>query len=394
MTTKDLPEGWHWRELGEVANFINGRAFKPSDWGTEGLPIVRIQNLTDPNKPFNYYNGDYEPRHFIQNGDILVSWSASLGVFKWGRGDALLNQHIFKVEPHNELINKDFFAYVIQTKIDEMKHRVHGSTMKHITKGLFLSLKIPLPPLETQRRIVEILERADALRRKRQEADEKTSQILQAAFVKMFGDPVRNEMGWDTDIIDNHTSIKVTKGSTPTTYGYKWEDEGVLFLRSECITPDEVSLTGSMYISQEAHDSMKRSKVFPGDILIRITGEVGISAIFPEYLKEANINQHIAIVRLEENCSLDPLFLMNQLNTQDFRNHFVSITRGVTHPHLSLQQIRETKIIVPPLELQQQFARLVERVETMRERQTKSKEQINEMFQGLMQKAFRGELVA
>jgi len=205
MTTKDLPEGWHWRELGEVANFINGRAFKPSDWGTEGLPIVRIQNLTDPNKPFNYYNGDYEPRHFIQNGDILVSWSASLGVFKWGRGDALLNQHIFKVEPHNELINKDFFAYVIQTKIDEMKHRVHGSTMKHITKGLFLSLKIPLPPLETQRRIVEILERADALRRKRQEADEKTSQILQAAFVKMFGDPVRNEMGWDTDIIDNHT---------------------------------------------------------------------------------------------------------------------------------------------------------------------------------------------
>jgi len=368
--------------------------FKPSDWGTEGLPIVRIQNLTDPNKPFNYYNGDYEPRHFIQNGDILVSWSASLGVFKWGRGDALLNQHIFKVEPHNELINKDFFAYVIQTKIDEMKHRVHGSTMKHITKGLFLSLKIPLPPLETQRRIVEILERADALRRKRQEADEKTSQILQAAFVKMFGDPVRNEMGWDTDIIDNHTSIKVTKGSTPTTYGYKWEDEGVLFLRSECITPDEVSLTGSMYISQEAHDSMKRSKVFPGDILIRITGEVGISAIFPEYLKEANINQHIAIVRLEENCSLDPLFLMNQLNTQDFRNHFVSITRGVTHPHLSLQQIRETKIIVPPLELQQQFARLVERVETMRERQTKSKEQINEMFQGLMQKAFRGELVA
>lgn len=254
--------------------------------------------------------------------------------------------------------------------------------------------KILHPPLKTQNKIVEILDKVDILQKKRLEADEKTGRILEATFVKMFGDPVANPMGWDTNIIDNYTSKKATKGSTPTTYGYKWEDEGILFLRSECIEQNGIFLNGSMHISQEAHNSMERSKVIPGDILIRITGDVGISTIFPEYLKEANINQHIAIVRLKENCDINPLFLITQLNTKYFRNYFVSITRGVTHPHLSLQQIRETNIIVPPFSLQNKFAEMVEKLEIIRKKQDKSNEHIEEMFQGLVQKAFRGEIVA
>ena len=79
------------KPLGCVAKFVNGRAFKPDDWSSNGLPIIRIQNLTDPAARLNRFNGPFDNRHAVKNGDILVSWSATLDVFKWHGGEAILN---------------------------------------------------------------------------------------------------------------------------------------------------------------------------------------------------------------------------------------------------------------------------------------------------------------
>ena len=84
-------------KLGEIASFVNGFAFKPEDRGDIGLPIIRIQDLTGNSYDLGFYNGEYPSKVEINNGDILISWSASLGVYVWNRGKALLNQHIFKV---------------------------------------------------------------------------------------------------------------------------------------------------------------------------------------------------------------------------------------------------------------------------------------------------------
>jgi type I restriction enzyme S subunit len=93
---------WGEEKIGKVANLVNGRAFKPTDWGTVGLPIVRIQNLNNPRKPFNYFAGKIDNKHKLENGDILISWSGtpgtSFGAFIWERGEAVLNQHIFRVD--------------------------------------------------------------------------------------------------------------------------------------------------------------------------------------------------------------------------------------------------------------------------------------------------------
>ena len=84
-------------QLGDVATYVNGYAFKPADWGSEGLPIIRIQDLTGNSYQANYFSGEIDNRFRVYSGDILISWSASLGVFEWQGGDAVLNQHIFKV---------------------------------------------------------------------------------------------------------------------------------------------------------------------------------------------------------------------------------------------------------------------------------------------------------
>lgn len=93
----DIPDSWCWARLGSIAIHQNGFAFKPSDWGTKGIPIVRIQNLSNESAPFNYASMDIDDCFKLINGDLLVSWSATLKSFIWMRGEAYLNQHIFKV---------------------------------------------------------------------------------------------------------------------------------------------------------------------------------------------------------------------------------------------------------------------------------------------------------
>src|SRR5579875_1563237 len=97
--------GWRTLKLRDVARYINGYAFKPSDWNTEGLPIIRIQNLNDPSKPFNYFTGKIPEKYCVHDGDILISWSASLGTYMWRGEDAWLNQHIFKAIVDEEIID-------------------------------------------------------------------------------------------------------------------------------------------------------------------------------------------------------------------------------------------------------------------------------------------------
>ncbi len=155
-----LPTGWIDATIGDIAEYINGFAFKPVHWNTAGVPIIRIQNLTDESKPFNYTNIDVPEKYEIKNGDLLVSWSATLDAFIWRREKAWLNQHIFKVVPEPRLFHSGLLYYWMKIAIAEMinTEHLHGSTMKHINRGPFLAHKTKIPPVNEQVRLFEKLE--------------------------------------------------------------------------------------------------------------------------------------------------------------------------------------------------------------------------------------------
>lgn len=153
------PLHWEVTDAGNLLDLINGRAFKSTEWNTSGKPIIRIQNLNDRNAPFNYFQGEAEERHQVQNGDMLLSWSGtpgtSFGAFIWDRGDAVLNQHIFKVAIFSELLDKRYLQLAINACLDVLIGSARGGVgLKHVTKGQIESMRIPLPPLEEQKRIV------------------------------------------------------------------------------------------------------------------------------------------------------------------------------------------------------------------------------------------------
>lgn len=131
--------------LGDIADFINGAAFKPEDWGDDGLPIIRIQNLTDSSKPFNYTRREVSEKLVVNPGDLLVSWSATLGVFRWKGPQGLLNQHIFRVVPDDSLVDSNYLRHALGLALDDMERHLHGATMKHVNRGEFLGTRIPLP---------------------------------------------------------------------------------------------------------------------------------------------------------------------------------------------------------------------------------------------------------
>lgn len=158
MTTEQqLPKGWKKTTLGEIATYVNGRAFKPIEWSKTGIPIVRIQNLNNPNAEYNYYDGNIEEKYHIRNGDLLFAWSASLGAYIWKGKYAFLNQHIFKVLP-KENIDKTFIYYLLDKVTNELYAKAHGSGMVHVTKGKFEATSVNIPPFETQQTIVNKIE--------------------------------------------------------------------------------------------------------------------------------------------------------------------------------------------------------------------------------------------
>lgn len=202
---------WPTRPVGQLCELINGRAFKPEHWGTAGLPIVRIQNLNDLNKPFNYFAGSFLEKHRVESGDVLLSWSGtpgtSFGCFIWERGSAVLNQHIFNVKVNQDVILPEFFVYSMNSKLGEMIGLAHGAAgLRHITKSKLEKIELPVPLIEEQRRIVarikECIERVDEMQSLR-ESSKRDQLHLSASVIESELHPsFATEAGWQYLPID------------------------------------------------------------------------------------------------------------------------------------------------------------------------------------------------
>ncbi|WP_327008415.1 restriction endonuclease subunit S [Dactylosporangium sp. NBC_01737] len=160
-----VPAGWTPTTLGALGRYVNGRGFRRGEWCDAGRPIIRIQNLTGSGERFHHFQGDVDERHVVRAGDLLVSWSATLGAYLWDGPEAVVNQHIFKVESR---IDRRFHKYLLDFKLGELMRHAHGSGMVHVTRSRFHALPVAVPGPDEQRRIAG---RLDGLLRRLATAD-------------------------------------------------------------------------------------------------------------------------------------------------------------------------------------------------------------------------------
>jgi len=375
------------KRLGDIATYINGFAFKPEDRGTVGLPIIRIQDLTGNAYDLGFYAGNYPERIEINDGDVLISWSASLGVYVWDKGKALLNQHIFKVVFDKCEVNREYFVYAVRYKLKEMESKTHGATMKHIVKKDFDNTLIPFPTLEEQKNIANLLDKISTIILVRQQQLQKLDELVKARFVEMFGDPEFNTFGWDTEELGTLCDV----GSSKRIYQNEQSQEGIPFWRiSDLISKMDIGVADSgLFIPEERYVELKNAGLVPttGDILVTSRGTLGRCYIIKDedkfYFQDGMISWLSNYVD-----GITPLYLQYLFTMPGFRKQIDGMQAGSTVAYLSIAMLKKLRVMVPPIETQNCFALFVEQLDKSKVAVQKSLDEAQLLFDSLMQQYF------
>lgn len=374
----------------DICVLQNGRAFKPEEWGTEGLPIVRIQNLNDPEAPFNYYAGTYSPVHEINNGELLFSWSGtpgtSFGAFRWYRGKGLLNQHIFRVLPKIE-VDKDYLKYALNGNIGAIIAKAHGGVgLQHITKRELEQIEIPIISLKEQLKIVEEISSVEKVISLRQQQLAKLDELVKARFAEMFGDPMINSMHWPIYELSEYIQF-LTSGSRG--WAKYFTDEGEYFITIKNVKNCKITLDDVQHIAPPDNAEAKRTKVQAGDLLISITADLGRTGVVTQEIAEhgAYINQHLTCIRLNQSVVL-PLYVAYYMESDAGKKQFQLKNQTGVKAGLNFNSINTLKVMVPPLEKQRSFVSFVEQVEKTKSSIQKNLKKIEILKKALVQRYF------
>jgi type I restriction enzyme S subunit len=373
--------------LGEVADFINGFAFKPEDWHDGGLPIIRIQNLTDPSKPINLTTRQVPEKYKVRRGDILVSWSATLGVFTWDRTDeALVNQHIFRVLPHESVIAHGYLKHILDGALVSMAQHLHGATMKHVNRGEFLATRIPLPPLDEQRRIAAILDQAASERERVTRRRDSVAGIRTALFHEMFGGYEPTDMLSDYCEVQGGLQVSTKRNALPVEVPY---------LRVANVYRDRLDL-GEVKMLKATEAEAARTRLEPGDLLF-VEGhanpnEVGRSAVWDGSIPGCVHQNHLIRARLDSEKLL-PDFAVAWFKTAEGSAHFRragKTTSGLNT--ISASQVRSALLPIPPIEEQRLFADRCRDVRRLIQKCADAAMLTNDLCASLQSRAFSGKL--
>jgi len=403
-----LPKKWVLAPIGSLCILRNGRAFKPSEWAKEGLPIVRIQNLNNTSAQFNYYNGAADDRHRLYGGELLFAWSGtpgtSFGAHVWRGGAALLNQHIFRVDFNESFIDRRFFRYGINQKLTELIAVAHGAAgLQHVTKGVFEATNIVLPPRAEQ---VRIASKLDAVLNR---VDSVNARLIGITFLlKRFRQSVlaaatsgRLTEGWrkEKKIDDCWISIALAEAASDFSYGSSEKSSKIgktPVLRMGNIQDGRLDWIDLVYTSNEFEIS--KYSLQKGDVLFNRTNSpelVGKSAV---YKGEREAVYAGYLIRIRCSDRLLPDFLNFSINGPLGREYCRTVkSDGVSQSNINAKKIAAFRFNLPSVAEQIEIVTRVEILlafaDRLEARLQTAQASAARLTPSLLAKAFRGELV-
>ena len=343
-------------KLGDVATYINGYAFKPEDRGEEGLQIIRIQDLTGNSYDLGFYNGKYPKKIEINDGDVLISWSASLGVYVWNGGKALLNQHIFKVKFDKVDIDKSYFVYAVRYKLNDMGKKTHGATMKHIVKRDFDATEIPYPPLKKQIEIAINLDKVLMVIKERKRELKLLDELIKARFVEMFGDPRSNPFGFEKKRLKD--TCKVITGNTPSRAIEEYYGDYIEWIKTDNIVSGILNPTQATESLSEKGMNVGRTVEKDSILMAFIAGSIASIGRVCITDRTVAFNQQINAV-VPEQYNILFLYVLFQMSKDYLVEDINMALKGI----LSKSKLEEKEFIIPPMDLQEQFSDFVKQVD-------------------------------
>jgi type I restriction enzyme, S subunit len=391
-------------KLGEIADISAGQA-APKEFSIKGLPFVRAGHLD------HLINGTSlntlpkvsdeiakkERLKKIPKGTILFAksgMSAALNRVYLTDEECYFVSHLAAILPNKSFDSSYLANFLTWFKPSKL---ILDSAYPSIRLEDINNLEIPFPNLITQTQIAQILDNAAALRDKTKQLITEYDALAKSIFLDMFGDPLANPKKWKFHNL-KELSTKIGSGNTPKGGSKVYVDKGITFFRSQNVWKNNLVMEDIAFIDQKTHDSMKKSSLKHGDILMTKTGRIntensslGRAAMYLGEDDMANLNGHVYLIRLKKEVLNE--YILFILTTNQYREHIRKVcVGGIDKRQLNKNHLEEFPIIYPPLELQKEFTEKLKLIEQQKELAKKELKESEDLFNCLLQKAFKGEL--
>ena len=390
--------------LGDVAEFVRGINFKPDDVvpvGTAGaVACMRTKNVQTELDLSDVWAVDESfmrrDEQCLQEGDILVSSANSwnlVGKCSWipllpYRASFGGFVSVLRVKSHNldrRYLYRWFSSEYVQETLRSFGQKT--TNISNLNLGRCEKLRLPLPPLEEQRRIAAILDQAETLRTQRRAALAQLDSLTQSIFLDMFGDPAVNVKDWPLATLGD----VIFSASDGPHVSPKYADSGIPFLSARHVRPGAIDFHDLKYLSiEDANAQWRKCKPQAGDLLYTKGGTTGYAAVVG-LLEPFAIWVHIALLRPQHE-KVNSKWLEAMLNSQYCYDQSQVLTHGIANRDLGLKRMVRIKMYLPPLPLQQTFAIRIQAIESLKATHRAALSELDALFASLQQRAFAGEL--
>ena len=383
--------------LGELCSYLNGGTPKKSEpefWNGE-FPWITSSEIQEgqilpARSTITKLGIEKSATNLVDAGQLLLVTRTGVGKLAFTSEPLCFSQDITAVVPDQGKLQKEYLAWFLKSQGPYFKQHSRGATIKGITRDALNRLQIPLPPLAKQKRIAGILDAADALRKQRREALAQLDTLLQSTFLDMFGDPVTNPMGWEVHPLSEVTKInpRLMPDSKPKAY------EFVSFVSMAAVSVSTCKIEAP--VDRPYGEVAKGFTAFRrGDVIVaKITpcfenGKIAYAANLPREHAVGSTEFHV----LRPKSNLQGNYLFYFLRRPFIRLEGAMKMRGaVGQKRVPAEFFAQLNIPIPPLDLQQRFARIVESVEQQKARMRTHLEELDTLFASLQSRAFNGEL--
>lgn len=325
---------------------------------------------------------------------LIALTGTTTGVVGYLTFEASANQSVTGILPSEKHFPK-YLYYFLKSIRPKVLHDAYGGAQPHISQGYVKELKIPLPPLETQKKIAAILDEADKLRQLNKQLIQKYETLTQSLFIDKFGDPAKNPnkyplktcgefIDYLADIGSNGANKVVSEKLVMTDN----EDYAVM-IRTTNLTRNDFS-NNLKYVSKEVYDFFKKSQIFGGEIIMNKIGSAGDFWIMPQLNKPVSLGLNQFVIRLK---NINLFYFYHFLSTDYGTLNIKSRINGVATKSITKTAVRGLPILFPPISLQNQFSERLQELEKQKELAQEALQKSEDLFNSLLQKAFKGELV-
>ncbi|MFG3452152.1 restriction endonuclease subunit S [Stutzerimonas stutzeri] len=378
---------WPLAKLDNHVDILSGFAFKSENFNDrgEGLPLVRIRDVV-PGVSDTYYSGEYSSEFLLSDGDLLIGMDGDFNRARWSGGRALLNQRVCKITAKCESLDQGYLYHFLPKALDKIHAETPAVTVKHLSVKGIRAIEIPLPPLSEQKRIASILDKADAIRRKRQQAIQLADDFLRAVFLDMFGDPVTNPKGWEVRLLSELVS-KLGDGlhGTPD-----YDESGdYYFINGNNLDSGRIVINERVKRVGDEEFKKHKKELSKNTMLVSINGTIGKVAFYQG--EKVVLGKSVCYFNVIPE-RISSIYLYHLIGSHYFLRYTSGIETGSTIKNVSLKSMRELPVPLPSAELQGSFESLVKRIESKKGKFSAGYNSASALFDSLSQNAFSGKL--